>query len=80
MKVCHDPSIEIMTNFLGTVGRRHTYRALDVAGGDGRFAAKFLMKYYAKVDLFDQCPKAIDRATQAMSGISHLGYVCKATM
>ena len=38
------------------------------------------MKYYAKVDLFDQCPKAIGRATQAMSGNSHLGYVCKATM
>ena len=59
MAICHPRSIEIMKRFLGSIGCRHLHRCLDVAGGDGRFAKGFLMESYNKVDLFDQCPKAV---------------------
>ena len=59
MKKCHPRSIEVLKKFLGPIVPRSLFRAVDVAGGDGRLAINFLMKHYKKVDLFDQCPQAL---------------------
>ena len=59
MKECHPRSIEVLKKFLGSIVPRSLFRAIDVAGGDGRLAINFLMKQYKKVDLFDQCPQAL---------------------
>ena len=80
MKQCHSRSIEIIKMILGGVVPRALFRALDVAGGDGRFATSFLLKSYRHVDLFDQCPKAVGLAKRAMKNHSAFGYAEQATM
>ena len=42
------------------------FRALDVAGGDGRLSKGLLLDQYNIVDLFDQCPIGVKKAKQAM--------------
>ena len=66
MEICHPRSIEILKQFLGSISPRSLFRALDVAGGDGRLASDFLLKQYRKVDIFDQCPEAVQRARRKM--------------
>ena len=66
MGACHQPSIQILKQFMRTIRPRSLFRALDVAGGDARLATAFILKHYGKVDLFDQCPKAIKKAKRAM--------------
>ena len=75
MKKCHPRCIEILKEFLGSIVPRSLFRALDVAGGDGRLAVNFLMKSYRKVFLFDQCPQALKRAQRSMQGHNAMGYV-----
>ena len=74
MDVCHEPSVAVLMKFLGSITHRSFFRALDVAGGDGMLSASFLLKYYGRVDLFDQCAEAIKRAKRAMQGHKALGY------
>ena len=66
MDLCHPHSIDILKQFLGPISPRSLFRALDVAGGDGRFSSSFLLKPYRKVDLFDECPEAVQRARRKM--------------
>ena len=80
MERCHPRSIEILKSFLGPIQPRSLFRALDVAGGDGRLSTSFLLKHYRKVDLFDQCPQALQKAQRAMRSCNATGYVTKATM
>ena len=54
--------MEILKRFVGSVVPRSLFRALDVAGGDGRLSASLLLKSYRRVDLFDQCPEAVKKA------------------
>ena len=80
MEKCHPRCIDILLYFCGSIGRRYLSRALDVAAGDGRLSSRFLMKYYMKVDLFDQCPEGVVRAKRAMKGNKRLGYISQARM
>ena len=50
---CGARCIEILKEFVGSIAHRAIYRALDVAGGDGRVSVEFLLKHYKKVDLID---------------------------
>ena len=43
MEECHERCLEILRTFLDNVGDRSTFRALDVAGGDGRLSASILL-------------------------------------
>ena len=36
MALCHPRSIEVLKKLIGTITQRSLFRALDVAGGDGR--------------------------------------------
>ena len=69
-----------MKDFLEEVGKHRLTRALDVAGGDGRFSVDFLIKKYEKVDLFDQCPIGYGKAKQAMKYKRGAGDVKEASM
>ena len=62
MDLCHPRCVEILKCFLGSVVPRSLFRALDVAGGDGRLCASILLKSYRRVDLLDQCPEAVKKA------------------
>ena len=62
MKQCHPRSIEILKRFLASIHGRSLFRALDVAGGDGRLCSSLLLKSWRRVDLFDQCPVAVKKA------------------
>ena len=53
MEQCHSRCVEILKRFLGPIQPRSLFRALDVAGGDGRLSVGFLLNAYARVDLFD---------------------------
>ena len=66
MELCHGQCIEILQGFLDTLPQRPKYRAIDVAGGDGRLTASLLVKQYNKVDLFDICPEAIKKAKEKL--------------
>ena len=66
MKLCHSRSIEVFKKLLGSITHRSLFRALDVAGGDGRLSKDFLVKQYKKTDLFDQCGKAVSKAREAL--------------
>ena len=80
MAVCNDRCIEILKNFIGPIPNRSQFRALDCAGGDGRFSVNYLMKNYKKVDLFDQCPIAIRKAKDTLRGQPTLGSITLDTM
>ena len=80
MKICHPRCIEILTQFLAGIESHTRYRALDVAGGDGRLTEHFLTKQYPRVDLFDQDPDAIKMVKKAMEKIVAFGYAGTATM
>ena len=80
MNLCHQRSIELLKSFLGSITPRSMLRALDVAGGDGRLAKSLLVNSYAKVDLFDQCPKAVSLAKADLGSLPANGFVEQATM
>ena len=80
MKQCHARSLEVLRSLLGPMTHRSLFRALDVAGGDGRLSKSFLVEQYGKVDLFDQCPTAVQRAREALLRHSRFGYASLSTM
>ena len=80
MKVCHPRCIELMEEFLNSIEGLSLFRALDVAGGDGRFSKSLLIKHYDKVDLFDQCPTGVALAKKHLKKEKHFGYIDKAPM
>ena len=55
-------------------------RAIDVAGGDGRVSKECLCGLFPAVDLFDQCPKAINKVKQVRPFFPRLKSVKKKTM
>ena len=63
-----------------TMPYRQIYRAIDVAGGDGRLSDSFLQMQYKRVDLFDGCPLAVQRATETMNKYKNFGYAEVAMM
>ena len=75
MKICHPRCIELMEEFLKSIEGLSLFRALDVEGGDGRFSKSLLLKFYDKVDLFDQCPQGIKKAKRALQKQRHFGYL-----
>ena len=80
MKICHSRCIELLNEFLANIECHIRFRALDVAGGDGRLTEHFLTKQYPRVDLFDQDPDAIKKAKKAMEKNVSFGYAGVATM
>ena len=60
---------------VGAITHRSLFRALDVAGGDGRLATSRLFQGYPRVDLFDRCPEAVKRAKRALAGRGNRGHV-----
>jgi SAM-dependent methyltransferase len=77
---CNDRCIEILQDFIGLFPNRSNFRALDCAGGNGRFSVNFLLNIYKKVDLFDQSPIAIREAKENTRGHAALGYISHDTM
>ena len=53
MKLAHEESIKAMHKFVKDLPSHSYDRALDVAGGNGRFSEGLLLKLYDRVDLFD---------------------------
>ena len=80
MELCHPRCVEILKRFVGSVVPRSLFRALDVAGGDGRLCTSLLLKSYRRVDLFDQCPEAVKKAKRILLRHERGGNVTQATM
>ena len=80
MKQCHARSLEVLKTLLGPMTHRSLFRALDVAGGDGRLSKSFLVEQYLTVDHFDQCPTAVKKAREALLRHARFGYSQQATM
>ena len=80
MRQCHTRSLEVLKGLLGAITPRSLFRALDVAGGDGRLSKSFLLGQYSRVDIFDQCPIAVEKARKALLGHSRFGYAAQSTM
>ena len=80
MDLCHQRSVDILKLFIASVTDMKYTRALDVAGGDGRISKALLLKHFHKVDLFDQCPIAVEKAAKTMSNHRTCGKVVKGTM
>ena len=80
MEICHPRCIELMEEFLKSIESLTHFRALDVAGGDGRFSKSLLLKHYDIVDMFDQCPKGVKKAKKALKSHKKFGYADIATM
>ena len=51
---------------LKNINGHSRFRALDVAGGDGRLSQGLLLDEYNIVDLFDQCPEGVKKSRKAM--------------
>ena len=54
-------NIEKMEAFLGKLDTLEYGRVLDVAGGDARVAAAPFCNRFDAIDLFDQCPVALEK-------------------
>ena len=80
MKKCHTRSLEVLKTLLGPMTHRSLFRALDVAGGDGRLSKSFLVEQYLTVDHFDQCPTAVTKAREALLRHARFGYSKQSTM
>ena len=65
---------------MGEITPRSLVRALDVGGGDGRLSKSFLVNSYNIVDLFDQCPIAVEKAKKALRNNLRFGYAEQASM
>ena len=77
---CHARCIEILQKMLSQIYSCQRFRAIDVAGGDGRLSIGLLLDEFEKVDLFDQCPQAVKKAKLAMKGHKGKGYIAQAGM
>ena len=77
---CHQRCKEILQDLFRKIDCDSRFRAIDVAGGDGRLTLGLLLNEYDKVDLFDQCPEAVKKAKQAMKGHKRKGYIAQAGM
>ena len=80
MEICHPRCIELMEEFLKSIEGLTHFRALDVAGGDGRFSKSLLVKMYDVVDLFDRSKKGVLKAKKALQGHKSFGYTDRASM
>ena len=80
MERCHSRCIAILQDMIRKIDGRSRFRAIDVAGGDGRLTMGLLLDEYDKVDIFDQCPEAVKKAKLAMKGHKGKGYIAKAGM
>ena len=80
MRQCHARSLVVLKGLLGGITSRSLFRALDVAGGDGRLSKNFLLGQYCKVDIFDQCPTAVKKARNALISHARFGYAAQSTM
>ena len=60
MEVNHEKSLKILDSFFNKLSYMSKERALDAACGDGRLTSDFLSRFFEEVDMFDQCPKAIN--------------------
>ena len=80
MKICHPHCIEILNQFLARIESHGRYRALDVAGGDGRLTEHFLSHQYPRVDLFDQDPDVIKKVKRELEKNVSFGYARAATI
>ena len=72
--------MEVLQAMLIKLNGHSRFRAIDVAGGDGRLTMGLLLDAYDKVDLFDQCPEAVKKAKLGMKGHKGKGYIAKAGM
>ena len=73
-------SVKLMQEFVGTIKSHQLTRALDVAGGDGRFSGDLLLRRYEKTDLFDQRPVGAAKAQELFRYKRSAGKVCVASM
>ena len=64
MAICHPASVQMLEGFLKSLGELDRKRALEVACGDGRLTRDLLAKWYEEVDMFDQCPVAVELVKQ----------------
>ena len=69
MADCHQRCVQLLKDFVEQVEPRGFLRALDDAGCNGRLSTSEIFRRYARVDLFDQCPDAIEKAKTAMKSI-----------
>ena len=72
--------MEVLKTLLGQMTHRSLFRALDVAGGDGRLSKRFLVEQYLTVDHFDRCPTAVRKAREALLRHARFGYSKQSTM
>ena len=80
MKICHPHCIGLLNQFLASIEHHSRFRALDVAGGDGRLTEHFLTKQYPRVDLFDLDADVVEEVKKAMETNVNFGYACAASM
>jgi len=80
MKKCNRHCVKILKPFVERTDTDSRFRAMDVGGGDARMSLNMFTDFYNKVDLFDPCPVAIERAKKALEGNNAFGYAEKATM
>ena len=58
----HPEAVKQLKMFLQKLPNHRSYRAIEVACGDGRLTRDLLSGYYQKIIMFDQCPQAIEDA------------------
>ena len=75
MDVCHLPSIKLIEGVLNGLSSLDPFKALDVGCGDGIFTRDCLKKWFSCVDMFDQCPVAIDKVQRLKAEIDVIGRV-----
>ena len=80
IKICGPIQIKVVEEMLNSIKAHKYERALDVAGGSGRFSVDYFLKHYEKVDLFDTCPRGLKQARKAMGGHKGCGNIFKASM
>ena len=80
MEKAHEPSIALLKEFLAGLDSLKYARALDVAGGDGRVVKELLLGLFEAVDLFDHCPKALNKVEQLKALFPKLEHVKRAKM
>ena len=75
MAQCHPGSVKVLEDCLESIPHLNKERALEVACGDARLTSDLLSRWFTKVDLFDQCPEAVDIARGLKETISNIDRV-----
>ena len=80
MEECHAGRVKLMNGIMNMLSDLNKDIALEACCGDGRLSKDLLTNIFDEVDLFDQCPQAIDKVKSWAKEVNSIKAIDLASM